>query len=476
MKRTKYLAIAAMSIFSLYSCSDASDIVQDGIISQNNVWETLDDLELGLNGVYAAYNFEADIDFNATFTDNIKRGVDNNGQGQSLYNFVLIPGTSEASSIYSGRYYGINTANRVLNGIEELEFTEATDIAQENNIKAQVLTLRAMYHFDLFLYYTEDYSDLTSLAIPIVDYVPTIDAQPERNTVQEVLAFIKNDLQEASELISNSIGSNFYINSNTIAAVQAKVAMIEGDYDTVISLTDDLLADYPLSDQTEYEEMFTDLAEGESIFTLARNIDDSQVAALFYFNTVELAGNPYLEISNGLYNELSTNDVRYDVLVHPESQYVAQDSPDNILLINKYPGDEEPLVNDIKLIRSSEMLLLNAEAKARSNDLAGAAQYVKDLRDARFGSAQALPSYSTLEEALTDILAERRIEFAFEGKRYLDLKRIGADINRGVVRNATDCASFSAACGLPRSSYKFTLPIPQLELNANSNITQNTGY
>jgi len=476
MKKTKYLVIAALSFMTLSSCEDATDITQDGIISENNVWESLQDLQLGLNGVYAAYNYESDINFNAIITDNIKRGESNNGQGQGLYNFNLIPSTTEASSIYSGRYYGINVANRVLGGVETLEFEDAESIAEENSIKAQLLTLRAMYHFDLFLYYTEDYSDLNSLSVPIVDYVPTIDVAPERNTVSEVLEFIKNDLDEASNLIGNTVGENFYINKNTILALQAKIALIEGDYPTVISITDALLADYPLATREDYKDMYLDTSEGESIFTLARNLDDSQVAGLFYFNSVELAGSPYLEISNGLYNELNTGDVRFDVIVHSESQFEGTDSPDNILLIYKYPGDEDALINDIKLIKSSEMLLINAEAKARSNDLSGAATYIKQLRDARYSNAQPLPSYSNLEEALTDILKERRIEFAYEGKRFLDLKWIGKDLNLGVVRNATDCASFSAACGLPRSSYKFTLPIPQDELNANSNITQNTGY
>jgi hypothetical protein len=485
-KIIKSLAIAAITITALQSCNDARDINQDGVISDEVVWETIEDLQLGLNGVYAAYTYENDINFNAVFTDNIKRGIDNNGQGQGLYNFNLIPSTSAATSIFAGRYAGINYANRVLEGVEELEFEDEATIQEENHIQAQLLTLRAMYHFDLFLYYTEDYRAPNSLAIPIMDYVPTIDAAPERNTVAEVLAFINQDLEQASQLISNTVGSNFYINRNTIRACSNKVALIEGDYPTVINLTDGLVADYPLSNQSDYVDMYLDLIEGESIFTLSRQQDDSEVASLFYFNTVELAGNPYLEVSNGLYNELEPSDIdgdlqdeediRFDVIIHPETQIVNTNSPDNIILLNKYPGSQEPLLNDIKVIRSSEMLLINAEAKARSNDFAGAAQAIKDLRDVRFGEATPLPTYNNLDEALTDILEERRKELAFEGKRFLDLKWIGGDLNIGVSRNETDCASFSAPCGLPRSSYRFTLPIPQAELNANPNITQNNGY
>ena len=477
MKINKIKILAIAGIATLISCSDAKDIEQDGIISEDNVWESLEDLQLGLNGAYGAYNPEGAINFNAIFTDNIKRGEANNGQGQGLYNFNLIPGTSQSTAIWEGRYAAINRVNRVLEGVEDLEFTNSSDQAEEDEIKAELLTLRALSHLDLFMYYTEDYSNPSGLAVPIMDFVPEISIQPTRNTVEETLEFIKNDLSEAASLIGNPEEGSFYINANTIKAIQARIALIEGDYPTAISLGEELVGTYPLSGQTEYTEMYQDTNEGEAIFTLSRGQDDIEVAGLFYFNEVNLDGDAYLEVSNGLFNELQDGDVRKEVIIHPESIIAGVNSPNNILLLNKYPGsDGGLLVNDVKWIRSSEMQLIVAEAKARSTDLAGAATAVKELRDVRFGSNTTLPSYANLNEALQDILDERRLEFAFEGKRYLDIKRIGADLNVGISRNETDCASFSAPCGLPRSSYRFTLPIPQAELNANSAINQNTGY
>lgn len=473
-KNIKILTVALAASFM--SCDNATEIIQDGIISENNVWESLEDLQLGLNGAYAAYNPEGAIQFNALITDNLKRGEGNNGQGQGLYNFNLIPSTSQASGIWTGRLALINRVNRVMQGIDKLEFDTPADQNEENQIEAELLTLRAMGHLDLFLYYTEDYSNPSGLAVPIVDYVPAITVQPKRNTVSETLTFIKDDLTEAATKIGNSTSSNFYVNKNTIKALQAKIALIEGDYPTAITLAEGLVADYPLSNPTEYKEMYQDVVPGESIFTVARGQGDIEVASLFYFNTVSIDGDPFLEVANGLYNELSAADVRQSVIVGPESVIVGVDSPDNILLINKYPGSVEPLVNDIKWIRSSEMLLIAAEAKARNNNFSGAANDVKALRDARFGASQSAPTYSNLSEALFDILKERRLEFAYEGQRYLDIKRIGKDINTGVSRNSTDCDSFSAPCDLPRNSHKFTLPIPQVELNANSVINQNPGY
>ena len=396
------------------------------------------------------------------------------GQAQQLYGLTLNSSTGSASSIFAGRYSTINRINRVLNGVELV--SNETNQDEINQIKAQLLALRALCHFDVYQYFTEDYQDPNALSAIIVDYVPEISEQPQRNTVQEVLDFIKSDLDEAASLIDEAQNDTFYIDGNTIKAIKTRVALFEGDYDTAENLADELVSAYPLAGPQEYINVFQDNSFAEVIFSLARGQGESQVAGLFYFNNVSLGGNPYLEMSNGLYNELDPNDVRFSVLVHPESVFVGTDSEDNILLINKYPGSVEPLVNDIKLFRSSEMLLIRAEAEARDGRFDDAEQSIKTLLDARYGFSQPAPNFDNLDQALNSILRQRRIELAYEGHRYLDIKRIGLDLNQGINRNPTDCASFSAPCGLPRNDYRFTLPIPQAELNANPVITQNTGY
>jgi hypothetical protein len=63
----------------------------------------------------------------------------------------------------------------------------------------------------------------------------------------------------------------------------------------------------------------------------------------------------------------------------------------------------------------------------------------------------------------------------FEGHRYLDLKRLGAAGNRSIDRDATECAGL-AGCTLPVSDYRFTMPIPQLEVTGNPTIQQNPNY
>ena len=128
-------------------------------------------------------------------------------------------------------------------------------------------------------------------------------------------------------------------------------------------------------------------------------------------------------------------------------------------------------------MRLSEIFLIRAEANARkaAPDFAAAAADVNAIRNARFDLPQTTGTYTSLNEAITDIKAERRLELCFEGSRFVDIKRYRSILNQGIERDAGDCAG-GIPCSLPVSSEKFTFPIPQAEINANPNMTQNSGY
>ena len=199
-------------------------------------------------------------------------------------------------------------------------------------------------------------------------------------------------------------------------------------------------------------------------------------------------------MSRSLYNAFDANDVRLDRNIDPSSlvddNYETNPNyvNDDILVIRKYPGsDGQPLMNDLKVFRSSEMVLIEAEAAAAQGDLAGAAAFLKEIRDARMGMDTPSLNFASATDAFGAILDERRLEFCFEGHRYLDLKRLGARANRDIDRDRLDCEPYGACSdsdAYPTSStennnsYKFTLPIPLVEQNGNSVIReqQNPGY
>jgi hypothetical protein len=292
-----------------------------------------------------------------------------------------------------------------------------------------------------------------------------------------------------------------YVSKDFVTALRARIATFRGNYPEAATLAQQLVTKYPLATRAEYEGIFNDVDNTEIIFKLERTLNDNYdgqgatggisaggwAGARFAFVDATLDGSPYFEMGRSLFNLLDPADIRYDVNVAPTSvidpNYLtsADPSESDKLVIQKYPGSGgQPLMNDLKVFRSSEMLLILAEARADAgtfNGTSSTASLIKQLRDARFGTPQALPVYANQTEAFAAVLNERRIELAFEGFRYKDLKRLGERANQGVLKDAVDCA-FNGACSLSASDFRFTMPLPIVEFNANPGLReqQNPGY
>jgi len=496
MKKIFKFSLLALFL-GVMSCEDATDIIQKDEMSEEEAYNTLTNLQQGLNGVYAAYSPDAGsngsgydaILFNDLFTDNLKRGMSSSGQGSQEYNFILQPLSDFPTQIWGNRYATINFANRVLRAWDRIVPTlSTTEREAADHIKGQLLGMRALCHLDLLMYFTEDYQNLSGPSVIIMDFVPEITQVFPRNTAGEVYDFINTDLDNASELMGsfNSELNPFFLTQDALVALRARMAITKGDYVLAGQLASQLTT-RQLAEDDAYRALWTDAEQPEElIFALSRraNTDGFGITDLYSPNGPGENGNPFFEASNELYFSYANNDIRKEVFFFDQfsgTDVTTIDSPDNIILIGKYRGSGDGTkVNDVKVLRVTEMYLIKAEAEARAGNFTAAAATVRQVRMARTttGANPPLPNYNgSLELALVDIALERRKEFAFEGHRYLDLKRLGEEIGEGVTRLDVDCASFSAQqCNLLPGDYRFTLPIPRTEINANPTIQQNTGY
>lgn len=483
----KYSLIALF--MGMVSCD--TDIVQDSEASEETAYQTVDDLQSGLNGVYATYAPDAGGNgsgdsflWNDLFTDNIKRGTASNNQGSSEYQWNINTNTNEANSIWTNRYVTIDRANRVLRNIDRVtEGVSDADMVRANDIKGQLLAIRALCHFELYQYFTENYQDGSALAVKYLDYVPPLNSIFPRDNVDTLLAGVLSDLDSAGGLIAPSSNS-FYITRTAVQAIKARVLLFRNnsaDYAQIEQITEDILADNPMITTPEDYDAFwddsnlTDPNIKEDIFTLFRGQDDNGIAGLFYANSTDEDGSPFFEMSNQLYDLYPSNDIRKFIFVDESSE--PNGSP-RTLFIDKYPGSSAgQLISHVKIIRASEVQLIKAEAEARQGKFAEASASVHAIRVARALSGNPTQTnYATLQDALRDILLERRKELCFEGHRYLDLKRIGKEINVGISRDSRDSGSFVAPSELAPTDYRFTMPIPRVELDANPGIIQNTNY
>lgn len=461
-----------MLIFT-YSCNDALDILPQNSIPAETAFQNVPDLVTGMNGVFANYYPEANFDFGSIVTDDTKVGEDTGGQRINTHNWVINASTFRATQIWTGNYALINSANRLLEAASKITPADASEQTTYNNILGECYALRAIAHLDLMTHYSTDYNAATE-SVPYIDYVVVLE-QPFRNTVGEVLAGIKADLNTAEGFILPSITDNTRITRDFIKAVRARMALYEGDNTTALQLSGQLMANYPLATQSQYVSMFNDTDDTEVIFKAARVVGDPLAGGSWMFTN---SGGSFIEVSNELVSIIPAGDIRnLTIWTNLDATF----NPDTQERVNKYPGaGGNRYLNDIKVFRSSEMYLINAEARAKTSDLMGAANMVQAIRDARMGSTGTPPSYANLTAAINDILFERRLELAFEGHRFLDIKRTRSITAQGIVRSSAlnDCGGTTATsnCTLSVGDHRFTLPVPAAELDGNVNIEQTPGY
>lgn len=476
MKNYKVVLLAFLSTL-VFSCEDAIDIVQPGELYPEVAFQTVSDLEKGLNAVYASAGEESEIGFSSIFTDEVRIGFANGGQGlinDAEYSFKLNTNSGYATGIWSENYSLINFANRVIAGATTVVPAEGEE-AQFNNILAQAHILRAWGHFKLLTYFSTDMTDDSALGVILVDFVPKTNQSLPRNTNGEVYALIASDLAKAGDLTTNAENvDRFFISKDFVNAFKARMALYREDYPTASTLATDLISKYPLTPRAQYGNIWKDLptTPDEVIFKWDRVSGNGAVGATWASVNSTISGSPFYEVATDLSNLLVAADVRRNVIIDPTAN-------GTVLPVGKYPGSGGLRINDIKVFRTSEMYFIRAEAKANAGDFAGVAADLQAVVAQRFSAANvptiAVPGNQ--QAAFAEILKQRRVELAFEGHRYIDLRRVGPKAGVDINRNPLDCA-VNGACFLSSSDYRFVMPIPSDEIGANPAIAgqQNPGY
>lgn len=542
MKKFRLLLITSLiSFFALTSCEDAYNIVQDGELNEED-FTTLAQMESYLNTVYATVSTGNEIGFTGVFTDETSVGRGSGGQNFTTHRFIINTADPYAGAIWYGHYATINRVNRLLRIADQVPVpTDPSELARYKSAIAQGRALRAFSYFQLMTYFSTDLKNDSALGVMLVTNVPQASDDFPRATNGEVFAQIESDLQYAYDNVTPAATSPYkYVSLNMINALRARMYLYRGNYTLAKQYAQDVITNagvsltlatpvpspaptnpnytvfvssnpltagsptaawntsfYGAASTNPYRRMFSDATtggQGEVIFALDRPAAGTweNVAGQFTTNTTTISGSPLWEVGRTLFNKLraTPGDVRRYANVDPTSLINQNYATDvnyldtDVLVIDKYPGKPSfPLRNDIKVFRLSEMYFILAECYANEGNINGAsnsvASVIKQIRDARnFLGAQPLPVYTNTTDALTDILHERHLELCFEGHRYIDIKRLGPLTGKSIERDPTDDIISGADLTIPNNDYRFTLPIPQDELNANDLIRaqQNPGY
>ena len=380
--------------------------------------------------------------------------------------------------VYRFYYRLIANANVLINGIDN---TPGTD-ADKKIIKGQALTYRAWAHFQLVQLWGKRY-DATAKpnnqpGVPLL-LVFTLEGQT-RASVEDVYTQINKDLDAAVPLLTGYIRagsaakSNF--NVNVINAIKARVALAQQDWETAATNAIAARTGYPLMTNAEYITGFNNITNQEWIWG-SRQIDDHNSFFFSYFayisanfNSTVLRTQPRA-INSVLWQQIPATDIRKQmwdltgatVPIPPGGARVAYQN-------KKFLAKSDALsTGDVPYIRSAEMYLIEAEARARQNNYTAAQDALFTLVKNR--NSGYVKSASTGQVLLDEISFNRRIELWGEGFRFTDLKRLNLPMTRAGIPNHVQ--ALIQIVTVPSGDKLWEWLFPQDELNANLTIVQN---
>lgn len=403
MKLKNIIYISAFAI-CLNSCE--LDFAPSGSVSSETITE--DDFNALLAGAYdGVQGLSMGLPFVA---DDLAADNLNARTWQVLIDMDIssIPTDNSYISNWWNRYYtNIERCNDLINQIDK--HTPTDNLLQ---IRAQACVIRSW-----------NYYRLTTLwgKVPVVT-TRTITSTP-RNSEVEVWGQIKADLEYA---VTNApdFSNRSYASKEAAKAMLARVYLIAPDgvkdLAKAKTLSEELIADSRFKLADNYADIWKSKTSNEIILQWANIVGDGGGPGWFLRSNLTVTGETVglgryeFPVDKAFFNHAyeSDNDQRKAASVrHLVSG--ANETWDCI----KYPSYD---ANDPwPVARIAEMYLISAEAQGYPTGV----ERLNELRTKRGLTALTVGSDITASNFLYKIMAERRVELAFEGHRYYDLRR-----------------------------------------------------
>lgn len=494
MKRNTSIALFAGLALLASSCQDF--LTEDPVMSQSTEL-TLSDYN-GLNkSVAGAYAPLADGSWYGAFyvldaemragNAMIQLGTPfSSGRMSVPYHMNYNPNST--SGLWSTAYYVISAVNNVLKVIDEKGnemISSSVTAADLNNLKAEALALRALAHFDLLRLYGHLDGSAPEYGICVITEPQLPTDMPERASVEASFSQILTDLTEAENLMADSYvrsgnDAKAVISKDVIKALLARVYLYHKEYGKAYQYADGLINSgrYHLWTAEEYPSVWGNEVAGnggEVIFEVYGKKGNSYDG--YWEGPAHMThpgGYSDCSASTQLVNLFEEGDVRGSkgvrgvddgsVMFCKDDGRWKTDSGDHFWTMKYFgKGDgnvtSNPDVNNVIVLRLSEMYLIRAEASANG---AGNTT-LSDLNEIRsHRGASPLASAGP-----ADVAKERRLELNFEGHLWFDLNRTGGSISYSDENLTRE---------IPASSHLWALPIPKSQVDINENLVQNPDY
>lgn len=504
----KYAALAALSLAggaSLGSCSD--DFLEVTPPDKATLEEYYNNYDHILEALVATYNPMRSYDWNNSqyapltlcadaMADDIwigGSGVSDNQHLHKMFNFTSTQNSSDClTGIWDQSYKGVRNANDVITYVgwaaDRLTDEQAAELTAEAKL------LRAFYYNLLWKYYGNIPFYTTNLTSPYIG---------EQKGHDEVYAAVIADLEEVigagvlpMRWDSDNIGR---MSQATAAMLYAEMVMYQEDdsrYAKALALMEDVISSGEYELAPDYSTIFLESGEwnSESIFEICYKDDNAvrswgdgylNAGGTIYPRLIGPSGGVAADgVDNGwgfeplraeVYDLFEEGDARRDATFYDaRSADYTKRYQDTGFWLKKYlpysvnnadqnaDGDLN-FNNNLRIYRYAETLLNAAELIVRTGgDLAKAQDYLNKVHH-RAGLDD------NRAATIDNILAEKRLEFVGEGKRYWDLVRTG-NASSALV---PDEYGYRTNTWTPSKKY---LPIPLSEIDASQGALQQNNY
>ena len=404
---------------------------------------------------------------------------------------------------YRTPYNMIESANTILDG-----FGEDVDDPNSIGIMAQARALRAWSYMLLAPDFQFNYQvDYYKPCVPIITQEPVDYTNNPRACVKDVYNLIIEDLSFAvDELEGESRPSKMYIDGNVAHGLRARAFLDMGEWEKAYYDAVCAAQGYtPATVEEVSKPSFYDISEHNWIWGYDMT---PEVASVYRYATTSswlrsfsgwgyaCATQCYSCINKLLYDKIPENDIR-------KQWWVDEDLNSTLLNGLAWPGFDDvanasdggdvklpyiPYTNvkfgcysvgteandeDMPLMRVEEMILIQAECKARMGDENGAKTILENFVNTYRMSSGTYSAQAGGRSILDEIWFQRRVELWGEGFGIHDTKRL----NKPLVRFHDDQGNIPAAFrfNLPNDDLWLLMRFPQNELNTNFAIVDNNG-
>ena len=435
--KIKYSYCTLLLACTFTGCDDFLNIPSDTSLSSDVYYQSQNNFEQAINGCYSflrtLYNGnEGAWAMGELRSDNTTYVYNPTDRGTISAEFIKDFLDDASNSIplnkYATNYGMISNVNYILESIDDVEFDEE-DV--KDNIKGQAYFLRALAYLDLVQYFGSVPLHLTPVrteeetALPLSD-VETVYAQiiQDAETAAGLLPDKANqELGRATSGAAKTLLGNVYINLEEWDEAERVLKEISG-YDLYENYADAFELANKNGIESIFEVQFKEGNEGYAsnffyVF-LVQPITAEEVSAITGIEEnsylVEGYNIPTPDIMDAYEPGDERKDASIGMLTASGNQYPYIKKYCHAHALTNNTDDNWPVY------RYSEVLLFLAEALNEQNKTDEALDYLNRVRNRAGLSNTTASNQSDIREA---ILQERRVELAFENKRWLDLVRSG---------------------------------------------------